>query len=56
MFQLGRAHGKLEKGSAALTGLVKTLRLEGAPTILETYLPKMNEKFSRPAKTAMAPM
>ena len=38
--------------------LVKALRLEGISTIeqantflLETYLPKMNQKFSRPAKS-----
>ena len=53
-----QAKGRVERNHGVdQDRLVKTLRLEGISTIgqankylLETYLPKMNEKFSRPAR------
>jgi len=54
-----QAKGRVERNHGVdQDRLVKALRLEGICTIeqanrflLETYLPKMNEKFSRPAKS-----
>ena len=54
-----QAKGRVERNHGVdQDRLVKALRLEGISTIeranaflLETYLPKMNEKFSRPAKS-----
>jgi hypothetical protein len=53
-----QAKGRVERNHGVdQDRLVKALRLEGICTIeqanqylLETYLPKMNEKFSRPAR------
>jgi len=53
-----QAKGRVERNHGVdQDRLVKALRLEGISTIeqanaflLETYLPKMNQKFSRPAK------
>ncbi|MDR2618239.1 MAG: ISNCY family transposase [Treponema sp.] len=55
-----QAKGRVERNHGVdQDRLVKALRLEGISTIeqanpflLETYLPKMNEKFSRPAKNS----
>jgi hypothetical protein len=54
-----QAKGRVERNHGVdQDRLVKALRLEGISTIedanrflLETYLPKMNKKFSRPAKS-----